>query len=103
MTGFVSIGATSPSGSWDVIYNSTALGPEWGTLSWTCDTPPGTTIKVEVRSADIETDLPSLPFLEVQNGVDFCAEGVIGQLLEVRATLSHDASTMESPVLYDSA
>lgn len=33
--------------------------------------------------------------------MDFCALGVAGQLLEVRATLSHDATTMESPVLYD--
>jgi streptogramin lyase len=101
MTGFVAIGATSPSGSWDVIYDSTALGTEWGTVSWTGYTPPGTTIKVEVRAADIETDLPSLTFLEVQNGVNFCGAGVAGQLLEVRASLSHDGTTMESPILYD--
>jgi streptogramin lyase len=101
MTGFVAIGATSPSGSWDVIYDSTALGTEWGTVSWTGYTPPGTTIKVEIRAADVETDLPSLAFVEVQNGVDFCGAGVAGQLLEVRASLSHDATTMESPILYD--
>lgn len=101
MTGFVSIGATAPSGTWTVIHDSGASGTKWGTICWTGLTPAGTRIKVEVRAADQETDLPASVFQEVQNCVSFCDLGTAGRFIEIRATLSRNASTPESPILYD--
>jgi hypothetical protein len=101
MTGFVSIGATAPSGTWTVIHDSEALGTEWGTVCWNGLTPAGTHIKVEVRAADKETDLPASAFQEVQNCVSFCDLGIAGQLIEIRTTLSHDPGVTDTPILYD--
>lgn len=40
-------------------------------------------------------------FQEVANCVSFCDPGITGQFIEIRATLSRDASVNESPILYD--
>lgn len=101
MTGFVSIGATAPSGTWTVIHDSAVLGTQWGTVCWNGLTPAGTHIKVEVRAADNETDLPALAFQEVRNCVSFCDPGIAGRLIEIRTTLSIDPGTSESPILQD--
>lgn len=101
MTGFVSIGATAPSGTWTVVHDSGTLATAWGTVCWTEDTPAGTAIKVEVRAADTQAALAAQAFVEVANCVSFCGSGIDGQFIEIRTTLSRSASTPDSPILYD--
>jgi hypothetical protein len=101
MTGFVAIGATAPSGTWTVVHDSQVVATEWGTVCWDAETPAGTAVKVEVRAADTEVALGSQAFVEVANCESFCGLGTAGRFIEVRATLSRDASTLESPVLYE--
>jgi hypothetical protein len=37
----------------------------------------------------------------VQNCVSFCELGVVGKLIEIRTTLSHEPGVMDTPVLFD--
>lgn len=101
MTGFVAIGATMPSGTWTVIHDSGVADTEWGTVCWNERKPAGTQVKVEVRAANQEIDLPAAAFQEVQNCVSFCDPAITGRLIEIRVTLSHDAAIQETPILYD--
>lgn len=98
MTGFVSLGASSPSGSWTIIKDGGVDGGEWGVLTWTGEEPAGTEIKVEVRAADNQIDLASLEFTEVESGVSFCDQGIAGQFIEIRVTLSRSSGD-DTPVL----
>lgn len=88
-------------GTWSVVHDSMSLGTEWGTLAWNSQEPVGTSLKVEVRSADTMAALGTLPFLEVGNGVDFCARGLAGQFLEVRVTMAREPGVIGTPVLLD--
>ncbi len=92
---------TIQQGTWSVVHDSLSLGTEWGTLAWNSLEPDGTSLKVEVRSADTMAALGALPFLVVGNGVDFCDQGLAGQFLEVRVTMAREPGVDASPVLYD--
>jgi hypothetical protein len=101
MTGFVSIGATSPQGSWTVTQDSGAAGTMWGTITWNTEpqgsVPPGAGITVEARTSDTEAGLSGQPFVAVSNGTAFT---LTGRFIEVQATL-RAGSDGASPVLSD--
>jgi PKD repeat protein len=98
MTGAVAIGAASPSGFWLIKQDGTALGTVWKKISWDGSAPGGTSITVEVRAADTQTDLPSTPFVTVADGA--ALSGIVGRFIEVRATLQTDDPTA-TPILTD--
>ena len=100
-TGIGRFNTTAPSGTWSVIHDSSSLGAIWGTASWNGSTPPGTAIKVEVRAADTEVGLAGQNYQQVFNSTSFCEAGIVGQLIQVRTTLSRPLADTNSPVLYD--
>ncbi|MFN5296590.1 MAG: hypothetical protein ACK5BL_13735, partial [Flavobacteriales bacterium] len=101
MTGFVSINATVPSGTWTVIHDGQAAGRKWGKISWNAETPDQTGIKVEARASDNLLGLGLLDFVEVGNGQEFCCAGVTGRYVEIRTSLFRGVTINETPVLYD--
>jgi RHS repeat-associated protein len=101
MTGYVSLGATKPSGVWRVVHDSGIASNLWGTIQWSNSIPAGTAIKVEVRAADTVLGLNDTNFIAVANNVPFSGGGVAGRYAEVRVTLSHDQGINATPILYD--
>ncbi len=101
MTGAVAIGATSPQGTWSVVYDSGAASTTWGTISWNNEPegsePPGSSITVQARAADSQAGLGAESFVSVLNGVPF---SLLGQFIEVRAKLTPSGAG-QSPVLSD--
>lgn len=73
MTGFVSLGATEPSGIWRVVHDAGIAQENWGVVQWDSSEPAGTAIKVEVRAADSSAQLNSTNnlFLQVTNNLAF--------------------------------
>ena len=102
MTGNVALGATMPSGNWTVIHDGVDLGTTWGTVSWNSLEPAGTRVRVYIRAADQQINLPAQPWLEVQNGVTICRlpAMIAGRFLEVRTVLSRTVLGT-TPILYD--
>ena len=100
-TGIGRFNSTAPSGTWTVINDSLAPGATWGTVSWNGSTPPGTAIKVEVRAADTEVGLLGQNYREVANSTSFCDQEIVGQMIQIRTTLSRPLAETNSPVLYD--
>ncbi|MBI5648445.1 MAG: hypothetical protein HY962_16060 [Ignavibacteriae bacterium] len=100
MTGFIAVGTTAPQGTWTVIHDGAVAGMGWGKLSWNGATPAGTGIKVEVRAANLMSELCLQPWTEVQNNVSICEAAIIGRYIAVRVTLSRTAP-LSTPVLYD--
>lgn len=100
MTGNVILGIVQQ-GTWTVVHDSVVPGTEWGTVSWTSTEPEKTAIKVYVRAADTVAGLPGMPFVQVQNGVTFCGQGIAGQYIEIQAVFSRESGVQETPVLYD--
>jgi PKD repeat protein len=98
MTGAVAIGAASPSGFWSIKQDATTPGTIWTKISWDGSTPGGTSITVEARAADTQTELPSRPFVTAGDGVSL--SGVVGRFIEVRATLQTTDPT-STPILTD--
>ncbi len=88
MTGFVSIGATSPQGFWRVLQDAGSPGAAWSSIAWNDEPagsePAGTEIRVEARAADAIADLAGAAFVDVVDGAD---PGLAGRYIEVRATL----------------
>ena len=101
MTGFVSLGATEPSGIWRVVHDSGIPHETWGVVQWSNSIPAGTGIKIEVRAADdyLKLSATNNLFFQVTNGVPF--NNMTGQFMEIRATLFHKLGTNATPVLYD--
>ncbi len=100
MTGNLILGVVQQ-GTWTVVHDSRVDGTEWGTVSWNSTEPAGTAIKVFVRAADSIAGLPAREFLEVENGVNFCAQGVAGRYIEIQAVFSRQPGIQETPILYD--
>lgn len=88
MTGFVSLGSSTPSGTWSIIHDGGVAAGEWGELEWNATQPEGTTIAVEVRAADAQLDLADEPWLAVTSGEPFCDDGIDGRYIEIRVTLT---------------
>ncbi len=101
MTGYVSLGVTSPQGYWKVTQDSGKAGNNWGKINWNSEfsgtQPDGTEIIVEARAADIETNLNNKQYLLIANGAPFL---LIGRYIDVRVTLKSNSSG-ESPVFTD--
>ncbi len=105
-TGFQLRNVTVQQGTWTVVQDGSANGTPWGTLRWNNEpegaAPTGTLIKAEVRAADEPAQLESLAYVEVQNGVSFREQNVLGRYVEVRMTLRNlDTSKQQTPVLSD--
>ena len=113
MTGYISLGATEPSGLWRVIHSGSS-NQTWGKVTWTSTEPAGTKIKVEVRAAERYLDLqattndfiaaiPASVFTNELNQLVYTAPltNVAGQFIEIRTVLSHKLGTNASPVLKD--
>ena len=101
MTGFLAIGATAPSGTWNVVHDSTTPSTLWGKFSWNASTPAGTSVVVEVRAANLAAQLTAQPFVAVPNSGSVCGLGVTGRFLEVKTTLSKTPAAASGPVLFD--
>jgi len=107
MTGMVARNITTNEGTWDVLYTCGKNGTSWGTVSWNtgaCQADPvpiGTSITVEVRSADSQNDLPLCLWQTADNGVPLLP-ALQGKYIEIRATLqTDDYNAHGSPVLCD--
>ncbi|MBN1944754.1 MAG: DUF4215 domain-containing protein [Bradymonadales bacterium] len=101
MTGFVALGATTRMGWWTVVRDSGVEDANWGVISWNGSQPSDSSITVEARAANEQTELTSWTFVPVENGVPF---DVNGQFIEVRVTLRGDrneSGVTISPILYD--
>lgn len=99
MTGITPLVNTQPSGSWDVVYDSTVANTEYGRISWHELVPPTTSLTVEFRASNTLAQLPSLPFMTAQNGVLF--SGIFGRFVEIRVTLRRPFQSTVTPVLFD--
>ncbi len=98
MTGSVILGSP-PRGKWIVVHDSGAAGTAWGTVSWTQQTPPNTSLAVRVRSAASPVALGSQPWVSVANGVAFDSVAAGRYLqVEVQFTGTDQGAT---PILYD--
>jgi hypothetical protein len=77
-------------GTWGVVLNSFRNGAQWQDIQWNQEPegaePPGTSLVVEVRAADVDTNLVLLPFTVVTSGQSLSS--FIGRFLEVRVTLN---------------
>jgi hypothetical protein len=104
MTGTVALGSTSNQGLWDVIRDGGHVGKKWGAVRWNGEPqgapgnqPAGTVITVEGRAAASLAALSSASYVPLTSGAQ---TGLIGQFLEVRATLVANPS-QQSPILSD--
>lgn len=103
MTGFVTLGATYPSGSWIFVHDGGGPGKNWTKVAWSNYVPSETGMTVEARAADKVTDLPGTPaqprlFTQVSNDIPF--SGVSGRHLEIRVTLWRNPGITATPILY---
>ena len=96
MTGSTLFGAPE-SGTWTVVYDSTCSGIEWGTVSWTADTPDDSSITVTAASSEDGVTFSS-PAEIVSDGVDLTVAN--GRYLKVVVTFQR-SSGGDSPILYD--
>jgi streptogramin lyase len=100
MTGFVLLSGTS-SGSWSAVHDSGVAGTSWGTANWTATVPAGTSLDVEVRTAETQLGLAGASYVPVANGVSLCASPLTGRFIEVRVKLARDAGVTATPVLQE--
>jgi hypothetical protein len=106
MTGYQLTQGVVKQGTWTVTHDSGIAGLEWGTVFWNendgiCPEgdciPEGTEILVEMRAGD--TYPVATQWMAVENGVG--VSGVLGQYVEVKATLRVTGGADISPVLTD--
>jgi YVTN family beta-propeller protein len=104
MTGSVIGGITNPTGTWRTVLNSGSGGTTWEQILWNTEAsgsiPTGTSITVEVRTADLLGDLAGSTWQSFASGAFM---GLMGQFAEVRATLTRTGTGVGavSPVLSD--
>ncbi|HET9767242.1 MAG TPA: Calx-beta domain-containing protein, partial [Thermoanaerobaculia bacterium] len=101
MTGFQALRHTLRQGSWSTTQDAGFAGAEWGVVSWNSEPqaalPPGSSIVVEVRTAETVVGLGTQTWLVVNSGQEFQR---FGRYLQVRATLRKGTATT-GPVLSD--
>ena len=101
MTGFQALRHTLRQGSWSTTQDAGFAGAEWGVISWNgepqASVPPGSSIVVEVRTAETVVGLSTQSWLAVDRGVPFQR---FGRYLQVRVTLRKGTATT-GPVLSD--
>ncbi len=101
MTGAQVLRNSAPRGTWRAIQDGGEEETLWGEVTWNIEAqasvPEGASITVQARAADTVAGLGGLPFVGVENGVEFA---LLGRFIEVRATLRPNLAG-ESPVLSD--
>ena len=97
MTGMVARTITTKTGSWTVIYDSEAADTPWGTLTWNCEEPEGTSITVRARSS---ADSSNWSGWETAVNGELLVAIPDGRYIQIEATLQITAGD-ESPILYD--
>lgn len=104
MAAEVTLATTAPEGTWIVTDTGLNEQNEWAAITWNTEpegnVPLGAAIKVEARAADEEGDLTGKEWVPIVNGDPVPSESLIGQLLQVRATLIANRGG-ESPILSD--
>jgi choice-of-anchor A domain-containing protein len=102
MTGFQQRNFTQRQGDWTVIHDSGNTASIWGPVHWNRESqgsvPAGTTITVEVRTANTQADLANQPYIPVTNGQ--AVPNLTGRFIEVKATLRIQNGNV-SPILSD--
>lgn len=89
MTGSVLLQSVAPQGSWTVVHDGGKPNCDWGTLTWSANQGPGTSVTVRVRAGNTAT--PTGPWTYVSNGVPFT--GVTGRYLQVQVILKRAAKS----------
>ena len=84
MTGDLYLSIT-PQGSWTFVHDGGGPGCEWGNITWTEETTGSAGVSVRVRASD--SPIPSGPWTDISNGVDFT---LTGQYLQVQVTLTRE-------------
>lgn len=102
MTGTVVSGTTSPSGTWRKVMDGGVAGADWDEIFYNTEVegavPATTGLLMQVRAADLLGDLASEAWTTVMSGDDV---NLMGQFLEVRATLTRPGNSNLTPVLSD--
>lgn len=98
MTGMVSRSFTTRRGTWLAIHDSGEPNTPWGSVSWHALEPPGTSVQVRVRGADVVADLGGAAWQNAANGATLPA--VAGRHLQVEAILTTLTNGI-TPILYD--
>ena len=102
-TGFAFRNNTNPSGIWRVTTDSAIAGTIWDKVTWNeeaqGEVPNGATLTVEIRAAEDAQALANVPFQAVSNAQQ--GLGLVGRLLEIRATFFPDPASGASPILSD--
>lgn len=80
----------APQGSWTFVHDGGMPGCEWGNIAWTEILTGTAGVSVRVRASD--SPIPSGPWTDITNGVDFAATG---QYLQVQVTLTRDVVDCE--------
>lgn len=75
----------APQGSWTFVHDGGKPGCEWGNITWTEQIIGNAGVSVRVRASD--SPIPSGPWTDISNGVDFAATG---QYLQVQVTLTRE-------------
>jgi hypothetical protein len=75
----------APQGSWTFVHDGGKPGCEWGNITWTEQITGSAGVTVRVRASD--SPIPSGPWTDISNGVDFAATG---QYLQVQVTLTRE-------------
>ncbi len=89
---------TTKTGTWSVVKDGGANTTQWNKVAWSTATmPAGALVEAEVRVANLQSDLASLPWVPVANNAN---PGLTGRYIEARVRLT--ANTLgQSPVVYD--
>jgi len=95
MTGSILIGAPD-NGTWNVVYDSSIDGAEWGKVKWTADVPGDGSLTVAVSSS--VDGITFGPAEAVTDGADLTVDN--GRYLKVTVSFGR-AGTGASPILYD--
>jgi hypothetical protein len=108
MTGQVTLHTTGM-GTWNVTHDSERFGSPWHVITWnreqcaTPQVPPGTALTVEVRAADVQTELTMIPYQALEPNTGYWREGIEGRYLQIRVHFIGSCPGVEfaTPVLCD--
>ena len=97
MTGIIVRNITAKTGTWTIVLDSESDNTPWGTLSWTCYEPSGTSVFVKVRSSNNRSSWST--WQPASKGIAVSAP-LNGRYLEIMTTLQITAGDL-SPILHN--
>lgn len=97
MTGIISRTITTKIGTWTVIHDSESEITTWDNISWNCDVPAGTAVRVRVRSSNNQQEWST--WEGAINGAPL-TQTPEGRYLQIEVTLQILSGEV-SPILYD--